>query len=251
MFDKITEHIYIHPAETYTDRPNIGLITGEKYALLFDAGNSVYHVDSLKGEIRTQGLKEPDYVAISHWHWDHSFGADAWGKVVIAGEKTNEYLKKVATWKWDDDSMQERLESGEDIEFCHYMVKREYPDRSIITVKTADITFSDRLTIDLGGVTAELSHILGPHAEDSIVCFIPEDGFLFLGDSNSKDLLNNCWHFDINHEELLEDEIAKIPYDKALVEEYISRLEKIPFEKCIGGHMEIMSREELYRMVRE
>ena len=168
MFEKITGNIYIHPAETYTDRPNIGLIVGEKYSLLFDAGNSVYHVENLKNELREQGLREPDFVVISHWHWDHSYGADAWKKTVIAGEKTNEYLKKMTSWKWDDRSMQERLESGEDIEFCHHMVKREYPDRSIITVKTADIVFSDTLTIDLGGVTAELSHIAGPHSEDSI-----------------------------------------------------------------------------------
>ncbi len=251
MFEKITEHIYIHPAETYTDRPNIGLVVGEKYSLLFDAGNSVYHVENLKREISEQGLKEPDFVVISHWHWDHSFGASSWKKTVIAGEKTNEYLRKVSEWKWDDESMQERLESGEDIEFCHYMVKREYPDRSIIEVATADITFSDSMTVDLGGITAVLSHINGPHSEDSIVCFIPEDEFLFLGDSNSKDLLNNKWHFDPEHDELLEDEIAKIPYDKELVKEYIDSLEKIPFVRCIGGHMEIMSREEVYGMVSE
>ena len=48
MFDKVTEHIYIHPAEHYTDRPNIGLIVGEKSSLLFDAGNSAVHVEKLK-----------------------------------------------------------------------------------------------------------------------------------------------------------------------------------------------------------
>ena len=251
MFDKITDHIYIHPAETYTDRPNIGLIVGEKFSLLFDAGNSVYHVENLKKELRGQGLREPEYVVISHWHWDHSYGADAWEKTVIAGEKTNSHLKRMTEWKWDDQSMQERLESGEDIEFCHYMVKREYPDRNVITVRTADIVFSGTLTIDLGGVTAVLSHIAGPHSDDSIVCFVPEDEFLFLGDSNSKDLLGNKWHFDPEHEELLEDEIAKIPYDKNLVKEYIALLDKIPFTKCIGGHMDIMSRSELYDMVNE
>ena len=251
MFEKITDHIYIHPAETYTDRPNIGLVAGEKYSLLFDAGNSVYHVNNLKKELCEQGLREPDYVIVSHWHWDHSFGADAWNKTIIAGEKTNEYLKKVSTWTWDDEAMCKRLESGEDIEFCHYMIKREYPDRSIISVKTADIVFNDTLTLDLGGVTAVLSHIKGPHADDSIVCFVPEDEFLFLGDSNSKDLLNNKWHFDPGHDELLEDEIAKIPYDKTLVAEYIATLEKIPFVRCIGGHMDIMTRQEVYHMVNE
>ena len=50
MFDKITEHIYIHSAEHYTDRPNIGLIIGEEHALLYDAGNSEKHVEKLRKE---------------------------------------------------------------------------------------------------------------------------------------------------------------------------------------------------------
>ncbi len=45
LFKQITEHIYVYPCNGHTDRPNIGLIVGGKYTLLFDAGNSAAHVD--------------------------------------------------------------------------------------------------------------------------------------------------------------------------------------------------------------
>ena len=144
MFNKQTEHIYIYPCEAYTDRPNIGLITGSKGSLLYDAGNSFAHVEQMKASLSAQGLPFPDNVVLSHWHWDHSFGADAWNVPIIAGSKTNAALKTVAAWKWDDASMEERIKTGEDIAFCSEMIKREYPDRSLIRIPFADVVFDDK-----------------------------------------------------------------------------------------------------------
>ena len=200
MFNKFSDRIYIQPPEHFTDRPNIGLIIGDKYTLLFEAGNSAENVELLKGRLLADNLPQPDFIAISHWHWDHSFGMDAWNLPTIAGEKTNEYLKKVSGWKWDDESMTGRVQTGEDIVFCNEMIKREYPDRSKIKVVSADIVFDGRMTIDLGGgVIVELIHCKGPHASDSILCYVASDHFAFLGDSNCKDLYGFPWHFDIAH----------------------------------------------------
>jgi len=246
MFDKVTEHIYIHPAEHYTDRPNIGIIVGEKFSLLYDAGNSAKHVEKLKNELSEQGLPHPDFVLLSHWHWDHSFGAKFWNAPVIAGRKTDEQLQKVAEWQWDDISMENRIESGEDIVFCSEMIKREYPDRNKIEVVPADIVFEGRMSIDLGGISCEIIHAKGPHSEDSVICYIPSEKFLFLGDANCKDLYGKPWKFDIEHEEDFLDNIAKIPYDKVLTDDFIRLLDALDFELCISGHAEIMTKNELY-----
>ncbi|MBR3962109.1 MAG: MBL fold metallo-hydrolase [Oscillospiraceae bacterium] len=246
MFNKITEHVYIHPAEHYTDRPNIGLIFGEKHSLLFDAGNSADHVEKLKRELSEQGLPFPDFVLLSHWHWDHSFGAKFWNVPIISGRKTNEELEKVSEWKWDDFSMENRIKSGEDIIFCTEMIKREYPDRSKIEVVPADIVFEDKMVLDLGGISCELIHAKGPHSEDSVICFVPSEKFVFLGDANCKDLYGKPWEFDIEHEEDFLSNVAKIPYDKELVADFLKLLEKLDFTYCISGHSEIMTREELF-----
>ena len=246
MFDKITDHIYIHPAEHYTDRPNIGYVIGKNKTLVFDAGNSEKHVEKLKKELSEQSLPLPDYVLLSHWHWDHSFGAKFWNAKTIAGTKTNEELKKVASWNWDDISMENRIKSGEDIVFCSEMIKREYPDRSKIEVIPADIVFDGTTSIDLGGVSCELIHSKGPHSEDSVICYIPSEKFVFLGDANCKDLYGKPWEFDIEHEEDFLDNLAKIPYDKNLVEDFIKLLDSLDFTHCISGHSEIMTKTELF-----
>lgn len=246
MFSKITEHIYIHPAEHYTDRPNIGYILGKNKALVFDAGNSKNHVEKLKKELTEQDLPLPDYVLLSHWHWDHSFGAKFWNASVIAGAKTNEELKKVGDWKWDEISMENRIKTGEDIVFCTEMIKREYPDKSKIEVVTADIVFEGTKTIDLGGISCELIHSKGPHSEDSVICYVPSEKFVFLGDSNCKDLYGKPWDFDIEHEEDFLENISKIPYDKKLIEDFIELLKSLDFTHCISGHSEIMTKEELF-----
>ena len=118
MFEKLTEHIYVRPQEPYTDRPNIGLICGKGRALLYDAGNSAANVALLRRELSEAGLPQPDLVALSHWHWDHTFGMHAWGVPTIAGRETNRHLREMQRWRWDDASMQERLDRKEDIVFC-------------------------------------------------------------------------------------------------------------------------------------
>lgn len=246
MFNKISDHIYIRPVQHYTDRPNVGLIVGKKYTLMFESGNSAENVRLLKDELMRQNLPFPDFVAVSHWHWDHSFGMHAWNVPTIAGRLTNAYLEKVSRWRWDDKAMNERVETGEDIVFCNEMIKREYPDRDLICVKTADITFDGEMTIDLGSVECRFIHCKGPHAEDSVICYIPSEKFVFLGDSNGKDLYGKPWHFDIEHEEDFMEETGKIPYDTDLVKEYLALLDTFDFERCIGGHADIMTKEQLY-----
>lgn len=246
MFNKFSDRIYIQPPEHFTDRPNVGLIVGDRYTLMFEAGNSAANVELLKSRLQVQQLPQPDFVAVSHWHWDHSFGMHMWDVPTIAGKKTNDQLLKVAGWTWDDAAMDSRVETGEDIVFCNEMIKREYPDRSQIKVVGADIVFDGRMTMDLGGVVCQFIHAKGPHSDDAVICYIPEEKFVFLGDSNGKDLYGKPWHFDIEHEEDFMEETGKIPYDEDLVKEYLALLDTLDFTHCVGGHADIMTKEELY-----
>ena len=47
-------------------------------------------------------------------------------------------------------------------------MKKELPDRSDLRLRTADIAFKERVVIDLGGIQAELIHVGGDHADDSV-----------------------------------------------------------------------------------
>ena len=243
MFERITEHIHMRKCQHYTDRPNIGYIRGERGVLLFDAGNSGANVEQLKMELRDAGLPMPDYLALSHWHWDHSYGAAFWGCPVIAGRETDAWLRRMSQWSWDEDSMARRVETGEDIAFCCDMIRREYPDRSKIQVVPADLVFDGRLTIDLGGVRAELIHCKGPHSSDSVLCYVPEDRFVFLGDSNCKDLYGLNWECDIEVEGSFTAATEALAYDPEKVRDYLALLESLDFTHCASGHSEVKTRE--------
>lgn len=251
MFEQVSQHIFIRKYQHYTDRPNIGLIRGRRRALLFDAGNSEAHTLLLKQELEEAGLPMPDCVALSHWHWDHSFGAAFWGAGVIAGRETDAQLRKMARWQWDDDAMQRRIDAGEEIAFCSDMIKREYPDRSKIRVVGADIVFDGRLTLDLGGVTCELIHARGPHSSDSVICYVPEDRFVLLGDSNCKDLYGLSWECDIEVEGSFTAATDALEYDPEKVRDYLQLLDGLDFTHCISGHSEVKTRAHQLASLKE
>ena len=249
MFERISQHVYIKAPNGYSDRPTIGYIKGDNLSLLFEAGASKYHTDEMKKDLERASLPYPSLVALSHWHWDHSFGLSEWDVPTIAGKETNKKLKKLSGLRWDEESIKERIQKREEIVFCFEMMKREYGDTRNIKVVPASIEFENELYIDLGGINVRLIHISGPHSRDSVVLYVPEERILFLGDSHGKDLYTYPWHFDINEEDKFMEEIEKIPYDLIEKERYMEELKSLDFSIAIPGHSESIGREELFSLL--
>lgn len=228
-----------------TDRPVLGYIRGSRRSLMFDAGNSSAHVQLYLRRLNQEGLPAPDLCVISHWHWDHSFGMSALkerGVLTIAAESTDRKLREVSAWSWDEAAMEERLAQGKDIAFVTEMIKEEYPDRQAIRVECADVCFSDSLTLDLGGLHCRLLLIGGPHSRDSVVCHIPEEKILFLGDSAGADLYETLWNYT---PQTKGEEIDSLPYDPDRLRPYLRRLRAMDFETAVRGHGEPVSKTEL------
>lgn len=234
ILSQLTERIYYLPCSSDTDRPNLSYIRGDRYSLMVDAGNSAGHAALFLQGLEELELPAPSYVAITHWHWDHTFAIHAVPGTTIAGRLTNEQLSKVMAWDWTEEAMQFRLSSGEEIEFCDTHIRLEYPNRDKIIVKTADIEFDQRLTLDLGGITAQLIHIGGPHSEDSVVVYIPEEKALFLGDADGGDFY---------HMQGL--------YDKKKLISFIQFLRDLDFKISIDGHDVPATKEELLTYMEE
>lgn len=247
MFNRFSEHVYYRLPEYYSDRPTIGFIKGTKHSLLFEAGSSPKHASKIKRELDEAGLGMPSYIALSHWHWDHSFGLCSWDVTSISSTDTNKHLKRLQKLQWSEEAVLERVKNKKEITFCYEMMKREYEgDFESIQVVPTDVEFDNSLTIDFGGVHCSLIKVGGPHSLDSVICYIPEDRFLFLGDSNGKNLYLLDWKFDIKKEEELVQTLASLPYDEDVLEEYRDKLKDLFFDSCIGGHGDIMTREELF-----
>ncbi|MCQ2411334.1 MAG: MBL fold metallo-hydrolase [Sphaerochaetaceae bacterium] len=252
-FRKLTKHVYYRPPEHYSDRPSIGYIVGTKGALLFESGASKHHAQEIQSDLEYLNLPQPKYVAVSHWHWDHSFGLCAWtDATTIASNLTNDELRHLSTLSWKECDIQKRVQEGSEIEFCFQKMKREYAKGTEkIKVVPADLEFKRSKTLDLGDVTVVLSHVGGPHSEDAVVCYIPQDKVLFLGDSSGKDLYGKPWTFDIEHEEDFEKNVAAIPYDTDILKDYLKKLETFDFDTCISGHGEPCPKEQFLKALQD
>ena len=228
MLNKLTDRIYYMSHNEETDRPILGYIKGDNYSLMVDAGNSKKHVDLFLEEISKLNLPHPAYVALTHSHWDHTYGLCGLNAVSIACKKTNEYLAQMSKWEWTDKAMKERLDNGEDIEFCDTMIRKEYPNREDICVKTADIIFENGLSIYLGNIHCELIKLESSHADDCVVVYIPQEKVIFIGDISCEDL---------HHGEPV--------YYKDKLVSLTKNLKALDFETALFGHMPKLTKEEL------
>lgn len=182
-FQELSPHILIMHAEHDTDRPLLAAVSGSRRTLLMDAGNSPAHAELFREELARRGWRQPDLLALTHWHWDHTFGITAWNVPVIAHEETARVLNRLAGLSGTEEELERLVQQGTISDESVAHIRLEYGSPRIITVCTPDIVFNGRITVDLGGVTCELNHVGGDHSADSCVLHVIEDKVLFLGDA--------------------------------------------------------------------
>lgn len=183
QFEQLTSHIIIMHAEHETDRPILAAITGSRRTLLLDAGNSLEHAQAFKAELGRRGIREPDILVLTHWHWDHSFGMHAWDIPTIAHTGTSDMLKRLADLAWAESTLKTLIADGTINNESAEHIRLEYGDPAKVRVVPPDIQFSERLKLELGDITCELVHVGGDHSNDSCFLHVQEDNVLFLGDA--------------------------------------------------------------------
>jgi len=195
---QIGARFYYQTPVSETDRPILGMVVGDEKSLMIDAGNSENHARYFLEELSDRGLKRPDMVALTHWHWDHIFGLSALRDTVsISSFQTKEEMAKLIPLSWSDADLDQRVEEGTEIEFCATAIKKEFVDHRDITITLPHVTFEGKLEIDLGGVTCVLQHVGGDHAADSVVVYIKEEKILFLGDCFYPDIFSSKTNYTV------------------------------------------------------
>ena len=204
---ELTQRIWYMDPTVETDRPALGYIRGDRFSVMVDAGNSPAHAALFMELLKEKGLPLPSYCLITHWHWDHTFGICGLDIPCVCSEKTAEYLDKAGKWSF--------AEGGEgrkqyDSDSC---IRAEYADPLAIRIEVPEITFDREITFDLGGISAKMIFVGGPHSDDSAIVFIPEEKVIFAGDSSSGNF-----------------SLPNIAYVPELLDEHEAVLRSIPFE---------------------
>ena len=230
MLCRLTARCWWMPGSHDTDRPSLGCVRGDRLTLMVDSGNSPGHHQRMLRAMAEQGLGAPQLIALTHSHWDHTFGLCASAALAVACRETQAQLRRMAAWAWTREAMAHRLETGEDIPFCHENICREYPDPTAIRVRTADVVFDRRLDIDLGGVHAQLIRLENSHAADCVIVCVPEEKVVYLGDISYEDLHHRppCWH--------LQRRAA-----------LLAALDRLDFAWAVPGHQDAMPRDAFFR----
>jgi len=193
--EQVADHVWWFTPDERSDRPSLVAVLGERQTAVVDAGASAAHARAFLDALAPLEPAPLRAVALTHWHWDHSFGAGAYDAPVVAQRETAAEVARQASLAWDETSLAERVRTGAELEFCADMLHVEYPGLAGIEIALPHEVFDAELTLELGGVTCRLVHVGGDHAADSVVAHIPEDGVLVLGDCHYPRLYASREHY--------------------------------------------------------
>jgi len=229
---------------------NIVALKSQKGLVVIDTEKSSRIGARLRETISNE-FGRPDFIYVinTHHHWDHSNGNYAFRDTRIIGhelcgtgmkefyagrkefaDKYNEgwlsYLEKQLTASSPDSEeshvTRERLRYGRGV----YQELNEG-----FTSVPPSITFSDRLTLDLGDMSIELFYLGLCHTESDVLIHVPDEKLLVIGDTFQK------------------NEIAWID-ENAAVERWLDIFNPLlddtkQIASAVPGHGEIMTAEEL------
>ena len=179
---QISDHVYwMPPAQPYY--PSLCAVVGDQKTLMLDAGADKAHAQRFLEAMKAKGVRPPDYVALTHWHFDHIMGASVIGVPVIAHTDTAEKIAALARYDLNDPGHAEQKAAGNHIANTAEYIRDQLADPQGARITEPTLIVHDRFEIRLGGVTCQMQHVGGDHADDSCAIYLEPDRVLFMGDS--------------------------------------------------------------------
>ncbi len=164
----IDDGVYAFTAE---GDPNIGAVEGEDFLVCFEALATPAAARIWLDRLREQTDKPVKYLVLSHYHAVRVLGASAFdAEVIVAHEQTRRLIEERGLADWHSE---------------YGRMPRLFLEPDTIPGLThPDLTFSDRLTIPLGGDRGDLvlQYCGRGHTAGDIVLWVPKSKTLFAGD---------------------------------------------------------------------
>ncbi|MHA6784360.1 MBL fold metallo-hydrolase [Pseudonocardia saturnea] len=151
--------------------PNVGAIEGEDFLVCIEALATPVAARRWLDRLREHTDKPVRYLVLSHYHAVRVLGASAFdAETIVAHENTRALVAERGLQDWASEfARMPRLADGAE---------------SVPGLTWPTVTFTDRLTIDLGGDRGDLElRFCGRgHTEGDIVAWLPSQRILFGGD---------------------------------------------------------------------
>jgi glyoxylase-like metal-dependent hydrolase (beta-lactamase superfamily II) len=151
--------------------PNVGAVEGEDFLVCVEARATPAAAADWLARLRQHSDKPVRYLVLSHYHAVRVLGASAFGATaIVAHEKTRELIAERGKQDWES-------------EYARMPRLFRQPE-SIPGLTWPTLTFSERLTIDLGGDRGQLvlRYCGRGHTAGDIVAWLPRQRVLFAGD---------------------------------------------------------------------
>jgi cyclase len=171
---RITDHVYSYldaqdPSPANSFGANAGIIIADRGIVVIDTLVSAKEAQRFLQDIRKISDKPIRYVVNTHYHLDHSFGNAEFAKlgaVIVAHVNCGAEMRlKAATV----------LANAE-----NYGLNPE--DMAGTEIAYPDITFTDRMRLELDNMGVELIYVAPSHSLGSILVYLPDEKVLFAGD---------------------------------------------------------------------
>ncbi|HET8888776.1 MAG TPA: MBL fold metallo-hydrolase [Candidatus Angelobacter sp.] len=206
---KVAEGVYLFTTTPYADvglSGNSVAILSDDGVLVFDSNATPETATTVLAEIRKLTSKPVRYLINSHWHWDHWGGNQTYLAAfpllqIITHEKTRELMLTVEP-RWNEKGLKEDLPQFLDgfekqiaaakaknapAERIKAAEERLAADRNFLAQKQSlqktypNVTFSDSMTIMLGGREIQVLHAQAITPGDTYI-YLPKEKILVTGD---------------------------------------------------------------------
>jgi len=230
---------------------NIVALKSEKGIIVIDTHFSPSTADKIRKKI-IEELQEDNfaYVIDTHSHGDHTYGNQVFSDAVIIGHEdcAFEMLEREKTLpqttarlqmmlKHMKDGLEKMEKTSEEAQAMERQVK--YYELALPGLESGfeltlpEMTFNDRMFLDLGDLHLYLYYFGLCHSKSDILIYCPEEGLLMTGDL-----------FSYGHELYIDSErILNLDLWEQNLERFTDQDKKINF--IVPGHQELLEREEL------
>ena len=181
---QLTDHVWLYPYDPDSDsiQPGVGAIITPAQTVLVDAGNGPPLARRIRAALLDLDAPPVSTVIYTHFHWDHTFGAQVWrnSRIIAHDECRHQLLTTYSGQPWNPVRAEDEATPHPAREMAMQAMMKAVGRWQDFELIAPHITFTGEMVLELDRMSIHLQHIGGQHAPDSIT--VQADDVLFIGD---------------------------------------------------------------------